>query len=121
MTSPPAPLASVADVLARTDQEFNDAERARIAVLCADATAIARSRVPTMPSPPPPTAVGVVAAAVLRAMDTPPENVRAEAVGGHSRTLAHEGGGLYFTDAELDLLKPVSATSNRGAWSIWTV
>lgn len=84
----PTPLATVSDVEARTEQEFTSVERARVAVLCADASAMARSLVPSMPVPAPPTAVGVVSAAVLRALATPPEGLKDEAIGGHSRTLA---------------------------------
>lgn len=64
------------DVQARTDQQFTLAERARVAVLCADATAMARGLVPTMSTPSPPTAVGVVSTAVLRALATLPEGIK---------------------------------------------
>jgi hypothetical protein len=112
------PLATVDDVQARTAQQLTPAERARVTILCADASAMARSLVPSMTVPAPPTAVGVVSAAVLRALATPPEGLKDEAIGGHSRTLAGDGGGgLYFTDTELDLLRPVP---NCGAFSIWT-
>ncbi|PWK83191.1 hypothetical protein C8D88_11176 [Lentzea atacamensis] len=119
MTSPAPPLlATVDDVQARTEQQFTPAERARVTVLCADASAMARSLVPSMTVPAPATAVGVVSAAVLRALATPPEGLKDEAIGGHSRTLAGDGsGGLYFTDTELDLLRPAP---NGGAFSIWT-
>ena len=70
-----------------------------------------------MANPPPPTAVGVVCTAVLRALNVPADGLKEEAIGGHSRTSAHEGGGLYLTDDELDLLRP---TPNGGAFSIWT-
>jgi hypothetical protein len=118
--SAPVPLATVEDIQARTDHQFTADERARVAVLCTDASAMARSLVPTMTEPPPATAVGVVSAAVLRALATPPEGLKDEAIGGHSRTLAHEGGGLYFTRDELELLRS-SAPGRRGAFSIWTV
>lgn len=118
-TSPSANLlATVDDVQARTDHQFTTDERARVAVLCADASAMARSLVPTMPVPAPATAVGVVSTAVLRALASPPEGLTEEAIGGHTRTLAHDGGGLYFTDTELTLLRPAP---NAGAFSIWTV
>ncbi|KJK50423.1 hypothetical protein UK23_10500 [Lentzea aerocolonigenes] len=113
----PIPLATVDDVQARTEQVLTPAERARVTILCADASAMARSLVPSMTVPAPATAVGVVSAAVLRALATPPEGLKDEAIGGHSRTLAHDGGGLYFTDTELDLLRPAP---NGGAFSIWT-
>ncbi|GGU46784.1 hypothetical protein GCM10010178_44000 [Lentzea flava] len=47
----------------------------------------------------------------------PPEGLKDEAIGGHSRTLAHDGGGLYFTETELDLLRP---NPSGRAFSIWT-
>lgn len=118
--STPVPLATADDVQARTEQQFTPADRARVTILCADASAMARSLVPTMPVPAPATAVGVVSAVVLRALATPPEGLKNEAIGGHARTLAHEGGGLYFTRDELELLRP-PATVPRGAFSIWTV
>ncbi|MCP2248184.1 hypothetical protein [Lentzea aerocolonigenes] len=114
-----APLATADDVQARTEQQFTPAERARVTVLCADASAMARTLVPAMTDPPPATAVGVVSAAVLRALATPPEGLKDEAIGGHSRTLAHDGGGLYFTADELKLLRPPVPVP-RGAFSIWT-
>jgi hypothetical protein len=116
----PPPLATPDDVQARTDRPLTDTERARVTVLLADATAIAYSQVPDIPSPPPPTAVGVVCTAVLRALATPADGIRSETVGGYSRTVAHDGGGLYFTDDELDLLRPPRPLP-RGAFSIWTV
>lgn len=45
-------------------------------------------------------------AAALRALATPPEGLREEAIGGHARTLAHDSSGLYFTPDELALLRP---------------
>lgn len=48
-------LATVDDVQARTDHQFTADERNRVAVLCADASAMARSLVPTMPVPAPAT------------------------------------------------------------------
>ncbi|MBM7771731.1 hypothetical protein JOD54_001935 [Actinokineospora baliensis] len=120
MSTPvPVPLATVADVQARTDQELTPGEQARAAVFIADATALARSRVIPFPSPPPDTAVGVICTAVLRALGTPADGVKSETVGGHTRVAAREGGGLYLTDDELDLLRP--AAPGRGdAFSIWT-
>lgn len=88
-------------------------------ILCADASAMAHALVPMMTVPPPATAVGVVCAVVLRALAAPPEGLKEEAIGGHSRTLAHDGGGLYFTSAELELLRP-PVPAPRGAFSIWT-
>lgn len=59
-----------------------------------------------------------MSAAVLRALATPPRGLKDEVIGGHSRTLANDGGGgLYFTDTELDLLGPAP---NGGAFPIWT-
>lgn len=116
---PPAVLATPDDVQARADHVLTDAERSRVAVLLTDATAIACTYVPDVPNPAPPTAVGVVCTAVLRALASPPDGVRSETVGGYSRTVAHEGGGLYFTEAELDLLRP-PRPQPRGAFSIWT-
>ena len=117
LSAPPLP-ATADDVQARTEQQFTPAERARVTILCADASAMARSLVPSMTVPAPPTAVGVVSAAVLRALATPPEGLKDEAIGGHSRTLAHDGGGLYFTRDELELLRPPTPVP-RGAFSIW--
>ena len=116
--SAPALLATVDDVQARTEQQFTLEERVRVSVPCADASAMARSLVPAMAVPPPATAVGVVSAAVLRALAAPPEGLKDDAIGGHSRTLAHDGGGLYFKPAELDLLRPAPSS---GAFSIWTM
>jgi hypothetical protein len=113
------PLATVADVADRADHVLPDEQRARVGVLIADATAIAYAHVPDIPFPPPPTAVEVVCTAVLRALASPPDGIRSETVGGYSRTVAHEGGGLYFTEAELDLLRP-QRPQPRGAFSIWT-
>lgn len=84
--SAPTPLATVDDVQARTEQEFTPAERARVTVLCADASAMARSLVHSMTVPPPDTAVGVVSAAVLRALATPPEGLKG---GGDRRARPH--------------------------------
>jgi hypothetical protein len=117
--SPPAILATVADIEARADHPLTDPERARATVLLADAMAIVYTHVPDIPIPPPATAVGVVCTAVLRALASPPDGIRSETVGGYSRTVAHEGGGLYFTEAELDLLRP-QRPQPRGAFSIWT-
>ena len=105
------------DVQARTETQLTPVQRALAAVYCADASAMAHNRVPNMANPPPPTAVGVVCTAVLRALNVPADGLKEEAIGGHSRTSAHEGGGLYLTDDELDLLRP---TPNGGAFSIWT-
>jgi hypothetical protein len=115
----PPPLATPDDVQARADHPLTDMERVRVTVLLADATAIAYTHVPDIPTPPPPTAVGVICTAVLRALSSPPDGIRSETVGGYSRTVAHEGGGLYFTEAELDLLRP-PRPQPRGAFSIWT-
>lgn len=116
----PAPLATVADVQARTELQLTPEQQARTAVLVGDASAIARARVPDLSDPPPATAPGVIATAVLRALASPPDGNKSETVGGHSRTAAHEGGGLYLTEDELDLLRP-PAPAPRGAFSIWTV
>lgn len=113
------PLATVADVQARTDVELAPEQQARAAVLIADASAMARNRVPDLPSPPPATAPGVICTAVLRALASPPDGNKSETVGGHTRTAAHAGGGIYLTDDELDLLRP-PAPQPRGAFSIWT-
>ncbi|MEV4313000.1 hypothetical protein [Actinocrispum sp. NPDC049592] len=113
-------LASVEDVQARADHPLTDEERSRTTALLADAAAIAYTYVPDISTPPPPTAVGVVCTAVLRALASPADGIRSETVGGYSRTVAHEGGGLYFTEAELDLLRP-PRSQPRGAFSIWTV
>jgi hypothetical protein len=114
------PLATVDDVNARADHPLTDPERVRATVLITDATAIVYTHVPDIPTPPPATAVGVICTAVLRALSSPADGIRSETVGGHSRTVAHEGGGLYFTEAELDLLRP-QRPQPRGAFSIWTV
>jgi hypothetical protein len=67
MTSPSVKLsATVDDVQARTDHQFTADERYRVAILCADASAMARSLVPTMPVPAPATAVA-----------SPPEGLKA--------------------------------------------
>ncbi len=116
----PVPLATVADIQARTEVELTAEQEARAAVLVGDASAIIRARVPDLSDPPPATAPGVIATAVLRALASPPDGNKSETVGGHSRTAAHEGGGLYLTDDELDLLRP-PAPAPRGAFSIWTV
>ncbi|ACU37163.1 hypothetical protein [Actinosynnema mirum] len=119
MTSPePTPLATVADVQARTEVELTEEQRARAAVLIADASAVARARVPELPAPPPATAPGVIATAVLRALAAPPDGNRSETVGAHSRVAAHDGGGLYLTEDELELLRP-PLPAPRGAFSIW--
>ncbi|WP_158885071.1 hypothetical protein [Amycolatopsis anabasis] len=115
-----APLATVADVQARTDEALSTEQQARVAVLIADASAIIRHDVPNMPEPPPDTAVGVVCTAVLRALASPADGNASETVGGHSRTAAHAGGGLYLTDDELDRLRP-PVPPPRAAFSIWTV
>jgi hypothetical protein len=115
----PTPLATVADVQARTDVELTPAQQARATVLIADAGALARSRVIPFPAPPPDTAVGVICTAVLRALASPADGNKSETVGGHTRVAAHEGGGLYLTDDELDLLRP-AAPGRGGAFSIWT-
>jgi hypothetical protein len=115
----PTPLAIVADVQTRADHALTDTQRDRVTALIADATAIAYTHVPDITSPPPATAVGVVCTAVLRALASPPDGIRSETVGSYSRTVAHEGGGLYFTEAELDLLRP-PRPQPRGAFSIWT-
>ncbi|MFC0434566.1 hypothetical protein [Kutzneria buriramensis] len=113
-------LATVSDVQARSPQPLDDQQQARAAVLLADASAIVQAKVPDMPQPPPDTAVGVVATAVLRALATPADGLTNESVGEVSRTSAHPGGGLYFTDDELELLRPVHPGPG-GAFSIWTV
>jgi hypothetical protein len=114
-----APLATVDDVQVRADHPLTDSERTRATVLIADATAIIYTDVPDISTPPPATAVGVVCTAVLRALSSPADGMRSETVGGHSRTVAHEGGGLYFTEDELDRLRP-QRPHPRGAFSIWT-
>ncbi|MBP2320487.1 hypothetical protein JOF56_000872 [Kibdelosporangium banguiense] len=118
--SSPAPLATVSDVQDRAPQPLTEAERARATVLILDASAIAFSKVPDLPQPPPATAVGVICTAVLRALASPADGNKSETIGGHSRTAAHEGGGLYLTDDELDLLR-APPPEPRGAFSIWTV
>jgi hypothetical protein len=120
MATQPAVFASVNDVQARSPQPLDADQQARAAVLLADASAIIRTRVPEMPQPPPDTAVGVVATAVLRALANPADGLTNETVGEVSRTAAHAGGGLYFTEDELELLRPVPPTPSR-AFSIWTV
>ncbi|SDC25707.1 hypothetical protein [Actinokineospora iranica] len=119
MTVPLPPLATVVDVQSRTDVELTQAQQARAAVLIADASALARARVVPFPDPPPETAVGVICTAVIRALAAPPDGNKSETVGGHTRVAAHEGGGLYLTDDELDLLRP-AAPGGVGAFSIWT-
>lgn len=114
------PLATVADVQARTDVQLTAEQQARAAVLIADASAIVHARVPDLPDPPPATAPGVIATAVLRALASPPDGNKSETTGSHSRVAAHEGGGLYLTEDELDLLRP-SPPAPRGAFSIWTI
>lgn len=90
-------LASVADVQARTDQEFNETDNARVAVLLGDATAMVGVLVPDMPMPPPDTAVAVIAAAVLRALATPPDGIRTETVGGlHSNVSSRRRWALFY-------------------------
>ncbi|MFC5059798.1 hypothetical protein [Saccharothrix xinjiangensis] len=84
----PAPLATVADVQARTEVQLTAEQQARAAVLVGDASAIVRARVPDLPDPPPATAPGVIATAVLRALASPPDGNKSETVGGHSRTPA---------------------------------
>ncbi|GAB3873785.1 hypothetical protein GCM10029964_014630 [Kibdelosporangium lantanae] len=53
-------LATVDDVQARADHTLTDQERTQAVALLADAVAIAYTHVPDIPTPPPPTAVGVV-------------------------------------------------------------
>ncbi|WP_026424675.1 hypothetical protein [Actinokineospora inagensis] len=113
------PLATVSDVQARTDQDMTPEQQARAAVLIADASALARSRVMPFPNPPPDTAVGVICTAVLRALGTPADGTKSETVGGHTRVPAREGGGLYLTDDEIDALRP-AAPNRGGVFSIWT-
>ncbi|WP_433268168.1 hypothetical protein ACQPZF_03540 [Actinosynnema sp. CS-041913] len=115
----PIALATVADVQARTEVQLTVEQQARAAVLIGDASAVIRARVPELSDPPPATAPGVIATAVLRALASPPDGNKSESVGSHSRVAAHEGGGLYLTDDELDLLRPPPAAP-RGAFSIWT-
>lgn len=115
----PVPLATVADVQARTDVPLTTEQQARVTVLIDDASALALARVPGLPTPPPATAVGVISTAVLRALATPPDGNASETVGGYTRTAAHAGGGLYLTDDELDLLRPPPSSAG-GAFSIWT-
>lgn len=115
----PLPLATVLDLQIRTDAQLDPAAQARAEVLIADASALARARVPGLPIPPPATAVGVICTAVLRALATPPDGNKSETVGGYTRTAAHAGGGLYLTDDELDLLRPPPSSAG-GAFSIWT-
>ena len=116
---PAVPLATVADVQARSAQPLDTEQQARAGVLLADASAMIRVLVPDMPQPPPDTVVGVVTTAVLRALATPADGLTTESVGEVSRTAAHAGGGLYFTEDELALLCPVPP-SPTGAFSIWT-
>ncbi|WNV86572.1 hypothetical protein [Umezawaea sp. Da 62-37] len=117
--SAPVPLATVADVQARTEVQLTPEQQARAAVFIGDATAIIRTRVPDLSDPPPATAPGVIVTAVLRALASPADGNKSETVGSHSRVAAHEGGGLYLTDDELDLLRP-PVLAPRGAFSIWT-
>jgi hypothetical protein len=113
-------LATVADVQDRAPQPLTDAERDRASVLIADASAIVVVKVPDLPQPPPATAVGVICTAVLRALASPADGNKSETVGTYTRTAAHEGGGLYLTDEELDLLR-APRPAPRGAFTIWTV
>jgi len=117
---PPALLATAADVQARSAQPLDDEQQACAAAPLADASAIIRTKVPDMPQPPPHPAVGVVATTVLRALSTPADGLTNKTVGEVPRTAAHAGGGLYFTEDELELLRPVPP-SPSGAFSIWTV
>ena len=119
MTTLP-PLATVADVRARADVPLTAEQEARAAVLLADASARVRQKVPDLPDPLPDTAPGVISTAVLWALASPPDGNTSETVGGHSRTAAHAGGGLYFTDDELDLLRP-PVPAPRAAFTIWTL
>ncbi|ONI86927.1 hypothetical protein ALI144C_09740 [Actinosynnema sp. ALI-1.44] len=98
---------------------LNAEQLSRAAVLIADASAIVYAKVPDLSQPPPATAVGVICTAVLRAMASPADGNKSETIGEHTRTAAHEGGGLYLTEDELDLLRPPSPAP-RAAFSIWT-
>ncbi|MBE1574483.1 hypothetical protein ACFORH_38800 [Amycolatopsis roodepoortensis] len=114
------PLATVADVRKRSEAPLTTEQEARAAVLLEDASAWVRHEVPDLSDPPPDTAPGVICTAVLRALASPADGNTSETVGGHSRTAAHAGGGLYFTEDELALLRaPVPAP--RAAFTIWTV
>jgi hypothetical protein len=113
-------LATVTDVQARTEVQLNTEQQNRAAVLIADASAIVYAKVPDLPQPPPATAVGVICTAVLRALASPPDGNKSETIGQHTRTAAHEGGGLYLTDEELDLLR-APRPEPLGAFSIWTI
>lgn len=112
------PLATVDDVQARAARPLDESERARAAVLIHDATAIVHARVPAIGHPPPATAVGVISTAVLRALETPADGLASETAGNWSRTVAHDGGGLYLTDDEIELLH--SAEPRSSAFGIWT-
>jgi hypothetical protein len=100
---PPLALAMFADLQARTEIKLSPGQETRATVLLTDASARVRQQVPDLPDPPPETAPGVVCTAVLRALASPPDGKTSETVDGHSRTVAHAGGGRYFTDAELEI------------------
>lgn len=67
--------------------------------------------------PPPSTAPGAIATAVLRALVAPPAGNKSGAVGGHSSVAAREGGGLRLADDERDLLRP-PLPPPRGAFPV---
>ncbi|WP_143532183.1 hypothetical protein [Saccharothrix sp. ALI-22-I] len=114
MTSP-VPLATVADVQDCTEVRLIPEQQARAAVLPADASALARARVPDLPNPPPDTAPGVIFTVVLRALTAPPDGNRSETVGGHSRVAAHEGGALPHRRRT----RPAPATDAGTMWRVF--
>lgn len=71
-----------------------------------------------MADPPPATAVGVIATAVLRALETPADGVRTETIGSYTRTATHDVGGLYLTERTRP---PPSRRATTGAFRVWTV
>lgn len=97
-----AAFATIADYEKRAAVTLAEPRRSQVEALLDDISAMIRARVPAGYEPDPDVAKMVTVSVARRAMANP-GGYRQRTIGQYSETLG-EDGGLYLTDAELDLL-----------------
>lgn len=123
MTLPP--LASVADLEARTGVAYEGVELARVGAALNDASALVREEarrdwvdVDGVAITAPASVVTVVVSAALRVIRNP-EGLVSETVGPFSRRLADGEVGVYLTDPEKEIVRRYRQTT-PGLWTLPT-